>query len=55
MDLKSHALSSLHTARTMTESILNQFKTDADWMYQAHPKANHALWIPAYPKKRKHE
>jgi uncharacterized damage-inducible protein DinB len=48
MDLKSHIRHSLATARRMTEGILNAFQTEDDWLFQVHPKVNHALWIVAH-------
>ena len=48
MDLKSHIRHSLVTARRMTESILNAFQTEDDWLFQLHSQTNHALWIVAH-------
>lgn len=45
MDLKAHAQYSLNKARSLTERIIDGFRTDNDWFFQAHPKANHPLWI----------
>ena len=45
MDLKAHAFSSLKLSRRLTSSLLADFDTLNDWFYQAHPQANHALWI----------
>ena len=45
MDLKAHATSSLNLARRLTTSMLSDFNTLNDWVFQAHPQANHALWI----------
>jgi uncharacterized damage-inducible protein DinB len=45
MDLKAHAFSSLKLARRLTSAMLSDFNTLNDWVYQAHPQANHALWI----------
>lgn len=45
MDLKAHAFSSLKLARRLTSAMLADFNTLTDWIYQAHPDANHALWI----------
>jgi hypothetical protein len=48
MDLKAHARYELEAARRMTEGVLAAFKTQSDWLYQSHPKANHALWITGH-------
>ena len=48
MDLKAHARYELENARRMTEGMLLSFESADDWFYQAHPKANHALWIVAH-------
>lgn len=45
MDLKTHAKYSLERSRWLTEQLLESFKTEDDWFYQAHPDANHAMWI----------
>ncbi len=45
MDLKSHAKSSLISARRLTKSMLADFNTLHDWFFQTHENANHALWI----------
>ena len=45
MDFKQHAKSSLTKARQFTESLLEYFKTDDDWFFQATANANHAMWI----------
>ena len=45
MDLKAHARHSLTFGRHMTASILDTFSGDDQWLYQSHPKANHAMWI----------
>lgn len=43
--LKAHARYALENARRITEGLIDAFKTDDDWFYQSHPKANHAMWI----------
>lgn len=45
MDFKAHAKQALGTSRGLIEGVLEAFKTPADWLYQSHPKANHATWI----------
>ena len=45
MNLQAHALHGLTISRQISEGILASFQNDDDWYYQAHPKANHALWI----------
>ncbi|MFT5525193.1 MAG: putative damage-inducible protein DinB [Pirellulaceae bacterium] len=45
MDFKAHAKYSLERARWLTEQLLESFKTENDWFYQSHDKANHALWV----------
>jgi uncharacterized damage-inducible protein DinB len=45
MDLKSHASYAVQRARWLSEQLLESFKTDDDWFFQVHSKANHATWI----------
>lgn len=45
MSLQAHAKHGLALSRRMMDGILVSFQTDDDWFYQAHPKANHAIWI----------
>lgn len=45
MNIKAHARSSLNLARRLTSSMLSDFNTLNDWVFQVHPQANHALWI----------
>ena len=45
MDLKTHAKYALEKARWLTEQLLDSFKSEDEWFYQSHPKANHAIWI----------
>ncbi len=45
MNLKPHATHILNLSRRMTDELIDAMKTDDDWFYQVHPKANHPLWI----------
>lgn len=45
MSLKAHARHSLGLSRRIMEGIIDSLKSDDDWFYQPHDKANHALWI----------
>ena len=45
MAIKQNILYSLAQSRKMAEGMIEALKTQDDWMYQAHPKANHAMWI----------
>ena len=45
MSAKAYAKQSLGMARMMTEGMIESLKSEDDWFYQAHPKANHPLWI----------
>jgi hypothetical protein len=48
MELRDHARHALLFARRMTEGLLASLKTREQWLYQVHPKANHALWIAGH-------
>lgn len=48
MEPRDHARHALTFARRMSEQLLASLKTPDDWVYQVHPKANHALWIAAH-------
>jgi uncharacterized damage-inducible protein DinB len=48
MEMRDHARHALKFARRMSEGLLASFKTPEDWVFQIHPKANHALWITAH-------
>lgn len=48
MDLKAHAIHSITKARAMTNSILENFTSQEQWLTTTHPKANHALWVAGH-------
>jgi len=48
MELRDHARHSLTFSRRLLEGMLASFKTPEDWVFQVHPKANHALWITGH-------
>jgi uncharacterized damage-inducible protein DinB len=48
MELRDHARHLLHFSRRFSEGLLGCFKTPEDWVFQIHPKANHALWITGH-------
>lgn len=45
MSIKQNILYSLNQSRRMMDGLVDSMATQDDWMYQAHPKANHPLWI----------
>lgn len=45
MSLKEHLQRQLAKTRSFTEQALADFKTPAQWMWQVHEGANHALWF----------
>jgi len=45
MNLKERLRNQLGFARNYSESLLDDFKTPQQWIYQVHEKANHALWF----------
>ncbi len=45
MSVKENVLYSLQQSRKMMEGLMAAMSDQEDWMYQAHPKANHPLWI----------
>ena len=45
MSVKENILYSLAQSRRMMEGLMSAMGDLEDWMYQAHPKANHPLWI----------
>ena len=45
MDLRENAKYALEHQRSFTEQILSAFTTRDHWLFQTHPKANHAMWI----------
>lgn len=48
LGLREHAKHNLGLSRRMSEGIFASFTDDDQWMYQAHPKANHGLWIAGH-------
>jgi uncharacterized damage-inducible protein DinB len=48
MELREHARHALTFSRRLSSGLLASFKTPEDWVFQIHPKANHALWITAH-------
>jgi uncharacterized damage-inducible protein DinB len=48
MEVREHARHALTFSRRLTSGLLAAFKTPEDWVFQIHPKANHALWIAAH-------
>jgi uncharacterized damage-inducible protein DinB len=48
MEVREHARHALAFSRRLTDGLLASFKTPEDWVFQIHPKANHALWIAAH-------
>jgi uncharacterized damage-inducible protein DinB len=48
MELRDHARHLLQFSRRLSEGLLGSFKTPEDWLFQIHPKANHALWITGH-------
>jgi uncharacterized damage-inducible protein DinB len=48
MELRDHARHLLQFSRKFTEGLLCSFKTPEDWVFQIHPKVNHAMWITGH-------
>src|SRR5690606_31898417 len=48
MELRDHARHLLQFSRRFTENLLASFKTPEDWVFQIHPKVNHAMWITGH-------
>lgn len=48
MEIRDHARHALAFSRRLTSGLLASFKKPEDWVFQIHPKANHALWIAAH-------
>lgn len=42
---KANILYAMQQSRLMLEGMIAKMKSDTDWMYQAHPSANHPLWV----------
>ncbi|HEX6963378.1 MAG TPA: DinB family protein, partial [Lacipirellula sp.] len=45
---RDHARQALVFSRRLSSGLLASFRTPEDWVFQIHPKANHALWIAAH-------
>jgi len=45
MSLKTRLERQLKSARQVSEGLLADFKSPADWTRQVHPDCNHALWF----------
>lgn len=45
MSIKSNIVYSLNHSRSLLEGLMSAMKTREDWLYQAHPTANHPLWV----------
>ncbi len=39
---------SLEFSRGFTNQLFDKFKSESDWLYQAHPEANHAMWCAGH-------
>lgn len=48
MALKERLQRQLLNIRQMSERLLADFHTPAEWTYQAHPACNHALWFAGH-------
>ncbi len=48
MSRKEFIKEALRFSRGFTNQLLDKFESDGDWTYQAHPKANHALWCAGH-------
>ncbi|GJM26434.1 MAG: hypothetical protein DHS20C16_28490 [Phycisphaerae bacterium] len=48
MTRKEFIKESLNFSRGFTNQLLDKFESESDWMYQAHPKANHAMWCAGH-------
>ena len=45
MEFKQRLKRQLLQARQLSEKLLADFKTPAQWVYQVHENCNHALWF----------
>jgi len=45
MSLKQNILYSIKQSRQLLDGLVAKMNSDSDWMYQAHPTANHPLWV----------
>ncbi len=48
MTRKEFIKEALDFSRGFTNQLLDKFESDSDWMYQAHPEANHAMWCAGH-------
>lgn len=48
MSAKERMRGQLEFARNFTEGLLQNFKEPADFTFQVHPKANHAMWFAGH-------
>jgi hypothetical protein len=48
MELRDHARHALQYARKFTEGLLLSLRTPEYWVFQIHPKVNHAMWIAGH-------
>lgn len=48
MEFRDHARHLLQFSRKFTEGLLSSFKTPEEWVFQIHPKVNHAMWITGH-------
>ncbi len=44
MSVKEQFKAGLDFSRNYTSGLFANFETDDEWVFQVHPKANHALW-----------
>lgn len=45
MPIKENILYSLDQSRKMLEGLIDSMNSREDWLHQAHPSANHPLWV----------
>ena len=48
MEIKKRLKRQLLQARQLSEKLLADFKTPAQWVYQVHENCNHALWFAGH-------
>jgi len=48
MELQQRILRQLNLVRGIHESLQQAFHTPAEWVFQVHPTANHALWVAGH-------
>ena len=44
MSIKEQIKSGLQFSRNYTAGLFSKFESSDEWVFQVHPKANHALW-----------